>query len=89
MVVQNTDDLMHRNFSLRTVRRKENDLPWFDSVARKMSRKKNAIYKSEGTTERLYAQAEKLERRLQKRQEVYLQKQRDKMLGPAAASAFY
>ena len=83
------DDLTHTHFPLRTVRRKEDDLPWYDSVARKMSKKKLAIYRSEGKSERWEAQCSKLESRLEGRQQVYLQRQRDKMMGPEASKNFF
>ena len=74
------DDLMHAHFPLRTIKRKESDLPWFDYRARKMVKKKNAIYMSEGKSDRWEKQGEYLENHLQKRREIYLQKQRDKFL---------
>lgn len=86
---QIVDDMMLRHFPPRTVKRRDSDLPWFDSVARKMSRKKLAIYRAEGKSERWTKQSEKLQARLDRRQQVYLAKQRDKLLGPAAVSNFF
>ena len=82
------DDLMDSHFPLKTVKRKETDLPWFNGVARKMT-KKQAIYKPEGKSERWVKQCEKVESYLAQRQKIFLKNQRDKLLGPDAASNFF
>ena len=83
------DDLTERHFPLKTVRRKEDDLPWLDDAARKMVKKKQAVYKAEGNSERWKALRDKLDRYLSKRQDSYLARQRDKMTAPDAASQFF
>lgn len=83
------DDLMERHFPLKTVKVKEGDLPWINGTARKMIRKKRAIFKAEARSERWWKQREAVDSYLQKRQDLFLQRQRDKMLGPDASRQFY
>ena len=78
------NDLLDRHFPLKTCTRKESDLPWLDKTARKMIKKKRAIYKSEGQSVRWLAMREKVDRHLDARREVFLEKQRDKFIGPQA-----
>ena len=86
---QLVDDLMDKHFPLKTINRKDSDLPWLDSKAKKMIRKKAAIYKSEGKSERWHRQLEKTETYLEKRRQGFLQKQRDKFTGPDAVRQFF
>ena len=83
------EDLVERHFPLRTVRRKDGDLPWFDYRARKMVKKKAAIYRSEGASGRWSALRDKLETYLEARRVNYLEKQREKFTGPGASANFY
>ena len=83
------DELMDRHFPMKTVRRKESDLPWFNSVAKRMAKKKQAIYKAEGKSTRWHGQSAKLEAYLAKGRENFLKSQRDKLLGPSATTNFF
>ena len=83
------DNLMDRHFPLKTVKKKESDLPWFNGVARKMVRKKQAIYKSEGHSARWKQVSEKLENYLENGRQCFLKNQRDKLLGPSATKNFF
>ena len=82
-------DLMDKHFPLKTVRRKESDLPWINETARKMIRKKKAVYKAEGPSARWTHLREKLDQYLDNRQQAFLAKQRDKFIGPLANQDFY
>ena len=83
------DDMMDRHFPIRNCKKKDNDLPWFNDTARKMAKKKHAIYKAEGQSARWQKQAEKLDRYLDKGQQTFLQNQRDKITGPDASKNFF
>ena len=83
------EDLMNRHFPEKTVRRKEDDLPWLDNLARKMIKKKSAVYKEEGPSQRWEALRSKLEKHLDEKKQVYLAKQRDRFIGPEASREFY
>ena len=83
------DDMMDRHFPTKTCKRKDSDLPWFNKTAKKMVKKKQAIYKAEGQSARWLRQSEKLDRYLDKGQQNYLQNQRDKITGPAASAIFF
>ena len=83
------DELMDSHFPLKTVRRKESDLPWFNAVAKRMTKKKMAIYKAEGKSPRWHAQCDKLEAYLACGRENFLKSQRDKLLGPTATTNFF
>ena len=82
-------DMMNRHFPLKTVRRRESDLPWLDHQARKMIKKKSAIFKAEGQSTRWLAMREKVDSYLEKRRENFLAKQRDKFIGPQAHVSFF
>ena len=83
------DDLVGKHFPLKTTKRKEDDLPWFDDRARKMVKRKSAIYRAEGPSERWESERSKLETYLDKQRLSFLEKQRKKFIGPDAAAAFY
>ena len=83
------DDLMNRHFPEKTTKRKESDLPWLNNVGRKMIKKKNAIYKSEGKTDRWLTQCNKVEAYLEGRRQSFLERQREKFSGPDAARNFF
>ena len=82
-------DMMNRHFPLKTAKRRETDLPWLDQHARKMIKKKSAIYKAEGQSARWLAMREKIDKHLEKRREAFLAKQRDKFIGPQAHVSFF
>ena len=83
------DDLLNKHFPLKTVKRKESDLPWINGTAKKMIRKKCAIYKAEGKSDRWTTQFNKVEQYLEKRRQAFMEKQREKFTGPDAATCFY
>ena len=83
------EDLIDKNFPLKTVKRKEGDLPWFNNTARKMSQKKQAVYKAEGKSDRWLKLQEKMDRYLDNRRKEFLETQRAKFIGPDASAQFY
>ena len=83
------DDLTEKHFPLKTIRRKESDLPWLDDRARSMIKKKAAVYKAEGNSPRWKKLRENLDKYLEKRQESYLSRQREKMTGTEADKQFF
>ena len=83
------DDLMDRFFPMKTVKRKSTDLPWINDVARKKIRRKKAVFKYENRSPRWKALRDDLDEYLKKRQEKFLEKQRDKMMGPDSMRHFY
>ena len=83
------NDLLARHFPLKTTRRRESDLPWIDDKAKKMIRKKGAIFKAEGQSERWKAMRDKVDKHLEGRQEAFLARQRDKFIGPQAHVSFF
>ena len=83
------DDLMDKHFPTKTCKKKDSDLPWFNRTAKKMVKKKNAIYKAEGQSERWQRQANKVERYLGKGQQIFLQNQREKIVGSSASANFF
>lgn len=60
------DAITERNFPIKKIRRREDDLPWINDTAKAMVKKKDAIYKSEGKSERREKQREKTEAYLEK-----------------------
>ena len=83
------DDLIEKNFPLKTVKRKSTDLPWFNATAGKMAKKKQAVYKAEGKSGRWEKLQEKLDKYLAARREIFLSRQRSKFTGPEASTHFY
>ena len=83
------DDLMDRFFPKKTVRRRSSDLPWFNNVARKKVKKKRAVFRAEGRSERWKALRDDLDSYMSARKEIFLQKQRDKLAGPDAMKHFF
>ena len=83
------DDLMHKHFPLKTVKRKEDDLPWINAKAKKMIKKKAAIYRAEGKSRRWEEWLKKVEDYLEARRQGFLQCQRDKFSGPNAVRNFF
>ena len=82
-------DLTDRHFPLKITRRKESDLPWLDARARKMIKRKAAIFKSEGPSERWERARNDVDRYLDGRREKYVAKQREKFTGPNASAHFH
>ena len=83
------DEMMDRHFPVKVVKKKESDLPWYNNVARRMTKKKLAIYKSEGKSDRWTAQSEKLEKYLSRGRQVFLQNQREKVTNPKTSAQFF
>ena len=83
------DGLMNKHFPLKTIKRKDDDLPWLNKIALNMIKKKNAIFKSEGKSDRWELQRVKVENYLEKCRNTFLQKQREKFIGPNASSNFF
>ena len=83
------NDLLDRHFPTKTCTRRETDLPWLDKKARRMIKKKCAIYKAEGQSSRWEAMRAKVDKYLGERREVYLERQRDKFIGPQAHVSFF
>ena len=83
------NDLLNRHFPLKTTRRKDTDLSWIDDKARKMIKKKAAVFKAEGQSERWKEMRDKIDKHLEGRQESFLAKQRDKFIGPQAHVSFF
>ena len=76
-------------FPLKKVRKKDDDLPWFNDVARKKVKKKKAIYKAEMRSPRWKAVAADLDSYLNKRKEKFLAKQRGKISDPETCKSFF
>ena len=83
------DNLMDQYFPKKTIRRREDGLPWINDVALKKIKKKKAVFRDECRSERWTALCNDLEEYLATKQEHYLEKQRDKMIGPEAALNFF
>ena len=80
---------MDLHFPTKTIRRKESDLPWLNSTAMKMIRKKGAVFKAEGPSPRWEALREKLDKYLDARKQDFLQTQREKFFGADATAQFF
>ena len=83
------DDMMSRHFPLKTVKRKSDDLPWLNDVAKKKIARKKAVFKDENRSERWKALRNDLDEYLAVRKEKFLQKQRDNLTSPDAARQFH
>ena len=83
------DSLMDKHFPIKVRRKKASDLPWLNDTAKKKIKKKKAVYKAEGKSERWTALRDALDAYLATRQEVFLQNQRTKFTGPEAKKNFY
>ena len=83
------DDLMDLHFPEKTISRKDDDLPWMDGRAKNMIKKKHAIFKAEGQSDRWARQREKVESYLETRRESFLQAQKEKFIGPQASANFF
>ena len=82
------DTLMDKNFPFKTIRRKENGLPWFNETAGRKAKRKRAIYRDEGKSERWLNARDDLDRYLEVRQEKFLEGQRNKFSKPESARQF-
>ena len=83
------DRLMGLHFPLKTIKRKDSDLPRINDTALGMIKKKNAIYKSEGKSNRWEHQRARVETYLEERRISFLQSQREKFTGPQASTNFF
>ena len=83
------DTLMDKHFPQKTIRRKNDDLPWFNEVAKKKAKRKRAVFRAEAKSDRWVALQLDLEEYLEKRRQIYLSKQRVNMTGPSAQKEFY
>ena len=83
------EDMVDRHFPMKTVNRKGNDLPWFDNRARRMVKKKAAIYRAEEASVRWHDFKDNLDSYLDKRRENYVERQRVNFTGPNASANFY
>ena len=75
--------------TLKTVKRKDTDLPWLNNRARKLIKKKCAIFKSEGYSDRWHGAKKKVDDYLEQRRTAFLSSQRDKLTGPTATANFF
>ena len=82
-------DLLGRHFPIKTVRRRDTDLPWLDARAKKMIKKKAAIFKAEGPSNRWERMRVRVDEYLEKRRQDFLKIQRDKFIGPQAHVSFF
>ena len=83
------DYLMDKYFPVKTIRRKNTDKPWINESTKKKAKRKRAVFREEGKSERWEAMRQDLDEHLERRQEIYLQRQRDNMLGPNAQREFH
>ena len=83
------DDLMDHFFPWKTAKRKSDDLPWLNDTARKMIRRKKAIFKSESRSQRWRRARYDVDKYLEKRQQIFLKNQRAKFTGPDASKNFF
>ena len=83
------DDLTNECLPEKTIRRKDDDLPWINETAKAMIGKKRAIFKAEGQSARWEAQRLKVERYLETRRSAFLKTQKEKFIGPQASANFF
>ena len=83
------DNQMDKFFPFKISRRRDGDLPWLDACAKKKIKKKKAIYRDEGKSDRWVKVCENLEKYLEMRQESYLENQRNKLLKSDADKQFH
>ena len=61
------DELLDKHFPLKTIRRKSDDLPWFNEVAKKKTKRKRAVFRAEGKSDRWLALQADMDEYLDKR----------------------
>ena len=83
------DHLMDDHFPVKTIRRRDCDLPWINDTARKKIRKKKRVFFDEGDSPRWHALREDLDRYLEGRRQKFLEKQRENLTSPGASKQFY
>ena len=83
------DNVFDKHFPLKTIRRKDSDLPWLNEVALKKIRRKKAIFMQEGKSENWLRARDDLDKYLEGRQEIFLEKQRGKFCKKSAAKNFH
>ena len=83
------DRLMELHFPFKSIRRKDSDLPWLNELAKKKIKRKKAIFRDEHKSPRWYEAKEDLEKYLEKRRTLFLEKQRTKVTGNDAAKNFH
>ena len=80
---------MNEFFPVKTIRRKEDDLPWLNDSALKKIKKKKAVFKDEGRSRRWKAIEKDLDRYLEKQRLKFLDRERKKFLGKDGAKNFF
>ena len=83
------DWAMNEFFPIKSIRRKEEDLPWLNDTALKKIRKKKAVFKDEGRSPRWKAIEKETERYIEKRRLKFLDKEREKFLGKDGPKNFF
>ena len=83
------DELFEKNFPMKTIKRRENDKPWFDAHARRRTVKKRKVYAEEGRSDRWIALRDSLDSYLAKRREKYLDRERENLTAPGAERQFF
>ena len=83
------DDLMDHFFPTKTVKRKSDDLPWINNVAKKKIARKKAVFRAENKSDRWKALRRDLDDYLAARRDIFLQRQRDNLTSPDAAKQFH
>ena len=83
------DRLMDKHFPTKVIKRKDDDLPWYDDEARKRSKKKKAVFKVEGRSPRWCALRDNLDKYLLRRSESYLERQTENLTKPEADKQFH
>ena len=83
------DSLMDHHFPMKKIRRKSTDLPWLNDTALAKIRRKKAVFRDEGRSERWIALRDDLDEYLAKRRDVYLEKERKKMTSKDAGRTFH
>ena len=83
------DKLMDKHFPKKTVRRKSSDLPWLNDTAKKKIKKKKAVYRAEGRSDRWRQLRLDLDTYLDARKTKYLEKQKNRLTDPNASRNFF
>ena len=83
------DWAMDEFFPIKTIRRKEDDLPWINDTALKKIKKKKAVFKDEGRSRRWKAIEKDLDKYLEKQRLKFLDRERKKFLGKDGPKNFF